>query len=140
MAVNVLSWLWGVPNELLDSLTEEWVRGFAELTAKRTGMGLRKSIQHTTDTQQTTTSWITAGSLLQTVDWPSVGPTKRGSKQRVDLNYRPLGYECHHQQNLKTMRGAKSNALFLRRANCNRACPCVALISGESLSGFSVAF
>src|ERR1700686_3974438 len=40
MAVNVLSWLWGVPNEPLDSLTEEWVRGFAELTAKRTGMGL----------------------------------------------------------------------------------------------------
>ena len=30
----------GVPNEPLDSLTEEWVRGFAELTAKRTGMGL----------------------------------------------------------------------------------------------------
>jgi hypothetical protein len=40
MAVNVLSWLGGVPNEPLDSLTEEWVRGFAELTAKRTGMGL----------------------------------------------------------------------------------------------------
>src|SRR4029077_17103904 len=26
------------------------------------------------------------------------------------------------------MRGAKSNALFLTRANCNRACPCVALV------------
>src|SRR2546427_970816 len=43
-------------------------------------------------------------------------------------NPRPLGYECHHQQNLKTIRGAKSNALFLRRVNCNRACPCVALV------------
>ena len=38
----------------------------------------------------------------------------------VDLNHRPLGYECHHQQNLKTMCGAKSNALFSRRANRNR--------------------
>jgi len=43
--------------------------------------------------------------------------------------WRPLGYECHDQQNLKTMRGAKSNALLLRRANCNPACPCVALVS-----------
>lgn len=25
---------------------------------------------------------------------------------------RSLGYECHHQPNPKTMRGAKSNALF----------------------------
>jgi hypothetical protein len=41
----------------------------------------------------------------------------------VDLNHRPLGYECHHQQNLKTMRGAKSNALSLRRASRNHACP-----------------
>jgi hypothetical protein len=40
MAVNVLSWLWGVPDEPLDSPTEEWVGGFAELTAKRTGIGL----------------------------------------------------------------------------------------------------
>jgi hypothetical protein len=27
-----------------------------------------------------------------------------------------------------TTRGAKSNALFLRRANWNRICPCVALV------------
>jgi hypothetical protein len=40
---------------------------------------------------------------------------------------RSLGYECNHQRNPKTMRGAKSNALFLRRANWNRICPCVAL-------------
>ena len=39
-----------------------------------------------------------------------------------------LSTECNHQQNLKTMRGAKSNALFLRRANWNRICPCVALV------------
>jgi len=39
-----------------------------------------------------------------------------------------VGYECNHQQNLKTVRGAKSNALFLRRANWNRICPCVALV------------
>ena len=31
----------------------------------------------------------------------------------VDLNHRPLGYECNRQQNLKTLRGAKSNALLL---------------------------
>jgi len=24
-----------------------------------------------------------------------------------------LGYECDHQQNLKTLRGAKSNSMFL---------------------------
>jgi len=42
---------------------------------------------------------------------------------------RSLGYECHHQRNLKTMRGAKSNALLLRRANCNLAYPCVALVN-----------
>ena len=29
------------------------------------------------------------------------------------FDQRPLGYECDHQQNLKTLRGAKSNALFL---------------------------
>jgi hypothetical protein len=34
-----------------------------------------------------------------------------------------LGYECHHQQNLKTMRGAKSNALLLGGANCHPGCP-----------------
>jgi hypothetical protein len=34
----------------------------------------------------------------------------------VDLNHRPLGYECHHQRHLKTMRGAKSNALFLKES------------------------
>jgi hypothetical protein len=45
---------------------------------------------------------------------------------RLDFNHRPLGYECHHQQNLKTMRGAKSNTLFFRTENCNPACPCVA--------------
>jgi len=49
-----------------------------------------------------------------------------GSCRAVPVNHRPLGYECHHQQNLNTMRGAKSNALFLRTANCNPACPCFA--------------
>ena len=39
-----------------------------------------------------------------------------------------LSTECNHQQNLKTMRGAKSNVLFLRGANWNRTCPCVALV------------
>ena len=39
-----------------------------------------------------------------------------------------LGYECHHQQNLKTMRGAKSNALFLTGANWDLACPYLAPI------------
>ena len=48
-----------------------------------------------------------------------------------DLNHRPLGYECHHQQNLKTMRGAKSNALFSSRTDCNRACLCLALVIGS---------
>jgi hypothetical protein len=47
----------------------------------------------------------------------------------ADLNRRPLGYECNHQQNLKTMRGAKSNALFSRRANRNPGCPCIALVN-----------
>jgi hypothetical protein len=46
----------------------------------------------------------------------------------VDLNHRPLGYECHHQQNPKTMRGAKSNALFLTAVHRQAACPCVAPI------------
>jgi hypothetical protein len=39
-----------------------------------------------------------------------------------------LGYECNHQQNLKTMRGAKSNALFFRRANRSPNRPCGALV------------
>jgi hypothetical protein len=39
-----------------------------------------------------------------------------------------LGYECNHQRNLKTMRGAKSNALFLRSANGSLGCPCIALV------------
>jgi hypothetical protein len=38
-----------------------------------------------------------------------------------------LGYEYHHQQNLKTMRGAKSNALLFGGANCHPGCPCVTL-------------
>jgi hypothetical protein len=46
----------------------------------------------------------------------------------MDLSHRPLGYECHHQQNLKTMRCAKSNALFSRRAKHSLACPCIAHI------------
>jgi hypothetical protein len=41
----------------------------------------------------------------------------------VDLNHRPLGYECHHQRNPKTMRGAKSNELFLRRVHCHLPVP-----------------
>src|ERR1700723_2799564 len=45
----------------------------------------------------------------------------------MDLNHRPLGYECHHQQSLKTMHGAESNALCSREAIRNPACPCVAL-------------
>lgn len=50
----------------------------------------------------------------------------------LDLSHRPSGYECHHQQNLKTMRGAKSNALFLRGAYRNAICPCVALVPNSS--------
>ena len=46
-----------------------------------------------------------------------------------------LGYEYHHQQNLKTMRGAKSNALLFRGANCHPGCPCVALVIFYSLCG-----
>jgi len=46
----------------------------------------------------------------------------------VDLNHRPLGYECHHQQNLKTMRDAKSAVLFLGRANRTFTCPRFALV------------
>jgi hypothetical protein len=46
----------------------------------------------------------------------------------LEATFESLGYECNHQQNLKTMRGAKSNALFLKRTNCNSACPCVALV------------
>ena len=44
------------------------------------------------------------------------------------LNERPLVYECHHQRKVKTMRGAKSNALFSRTANRNPDCPRVALV------------
>jgi hypothetical protein len=40
-----------------------------------------------------------------------------------------LGYECHHQQNLKTMGGAKSNALLFRGANYHPGCPGVAPVS-----------
>jgi hypothetical protein len=40
-----------------------------------------------------------------------------------------LGYERYHQQNLDTLRGAKSNALFLRGAHRQAGCPCVALVS-----------
>jgi hypothetical protein len=52
---------------------------------------------------------------------------------RLDIIYsaksaRSLSYEGHHKRNLKTLRGAKSNALSLRRANCNPACPFVALV------------
>ncbi len=42
-----------------------------------------------------------------------------------------LGYEYHYQQNLKTMRGAKSNALLLRGMQCQAACPCVAREGSE---------
>src|SRR5450631_189867 len=62
--------------------------------------------------------------------------THEGSKSRLDLNQRPLGYECNHQRNLKTIHGAKSNALFLRRANWNRICPCVALVIRAKLGGY----
>jgi len=41
---------------------------------------------------------------------------------------RSLAYECHQQRNLKTMRGAKGNALLLRGATCNAVSPCVALV------------
>ena len=51
-------------------------------------------------------------------DWP-IG----NGCGEVDLKYRPLGYECHHQRNLKTMRGAKSKALFFRRAHCIMPAP-----------------
>jgi hypothetical protein len=52
----------------------------------------------------------------------------RDSTLILSLSLSALGCECNHQQNLKTMRGAKSNALFLRRANWNRICRCVALV------------
>jgi len=38
--------------------------------------------------------------------------------------FRSLGYECNRQQNLKTLRGAKSNGLFLGGTKWNRNCPC----------------
>jgi len=38
--------------------------------------------------------------------------------------FRSLGYECNHQKNLKTLRGAKSNGLFLGGTKWNRNCPC----------------
>jgi hypothetical protein len=57
-----------------------------------------------------------------------------GSSGAVPVNHRPLGYECHHQQDLKTMCGAKSNALFLITANCNPACPCVALVVSDRVA------
>jgi hypothetical protein len=47
---------------------------------------------------------------------------------RGDLNHRPLDYECNHQRNLKTLRGAKSNALFLYETKCSGHCPCIALV------------
>jgi hypothetical protein len=53
-----------------------------------------------------------------------------GSSGAVPVNHRPLGYECHHQRNLKTMRGAKSNALAFFRTYRNRNCPLVALALG----------
>ena len=34
----------------------------------------------------------------------------------------------NHQQNLNTMRGAKSNALLSNSGNWNHTCPCVALV------------
>jgi len=45
---------------------------------------------------------------------------------------RSLGCECHHQQNLKTMRGAKSDALFPKGANRNPVRPWVALVRMSS--------
>ena len=60
------------------------------------------------------------------------GVSNLGWLRGVDLNHRPLGYECNHQRNPKTMRGAKSNALFLRRTNRNPACPCVALVISQN--------
>jgi hypothetical protein len=50
----------------------------------------------------------------------------------VDLNHRPLGYEGNHQQNLKTMRGANSNALFLRRVNVIFPAPVLPSSQGET--------
>lgn len=39
-----------------------------------------------------------------------------------------MGLRPTHQQNLKTMRGAKSNALFLSGAHWNPGCPWIALV------------
>jgi hypothetical protein len=45
------------------------------------------------------------------------------------LEHRSLGYECQYPRNLKTMRGAKSNALFATGANCIRPAPVLPSLS-----------
>src|SRR5664279_676290 len=50
----------------------------------------------------------------------------------VDLNHRPLGYECYCSRNLMDLRGAKSNVTSSLGSlrNCN--CPRIALLGAPT--------
>src|SRR5580700_3696497 len=47
----------------------------------------------------------------------------------VDLNHRPLGYECYCSRNLMDLRGAKSNVMSSLVSHRNRNCPFIALVT-----------
>src|ERR1051326_1290992 len=61
----------------------------------------------------------------------------KGWLRGVDLNHRPLGYECNHQRNLKTLRGAKSNARSLQIAHRSSIRPWNALTSSLTARKYS---
>jgi hypothetical protein len=139
-------WFWegNVVNALASSLASKgWkIEGQADTRSKEQGVDLRASKNGTTllveakgsdETSEPVTKYSNGGSVLRldggARERPVGADRGRDHPGRLDFNHRPLGYECHHQQNLKTMRGAKSNALLLRTANRHRACPCVALVS-----------
>lgn len=55
--------------------------------------------------------------ISRSTPWSAIGSLQRGCS---------LGYEYHHQQNLKTMRGAKSKQKSSSGTWWNRDCPCIA--------------
>jgi hypothetical protein len=97
----------------------------------KTGIGLPWRSKVTCQPSPQTTSLV-AGDSSTTLPSSSMRNTRNvvtaGLGGGGRLMRRSLGYECNHQQNLKTRRDAKSNALFLERANWNRICPWVALV------------
>jgi hypothetical protein len=55
------------------------------------------------------------------------GRYQASNSLQTSLELRSLGYECNHQRNLKTSRGAKSNALLSNGFRRNPSCPWFAL-------------